>query len=175
MVMPRWRSSGALSIWSNADAWFRVGYLSCSTLVIAAVSVVLPWSMCPMVPMLTCGLVRSNLALATGAPSGFLASRSRGVDGILVCADRGVPVNSGAGDRPSQNGSCSHCSPQGLEVASLPRPPARAARSARRTRCARPVTKRASSLPACLLDDLVGDRLRRLGVGVELHRVGRLA
>ena len=33
---------------------------------IAAVSVVFPWSMCPMVPMLTCGLVRSNLALATG-------------------------------------------------------------------------------------------------------------
>src|SRR3954454_21752446 len=94
IVIPRWRSSGALSIWSNADAWFSVGYLSCSTLVIAAVSVVLPWSMCPMVPMLTCGLVRSNLALATGAPSGFLALRSRGVDGILVCADRGVPVNS---------------------------------------------------------------------------------
>src|ERR671916_209799 len=64
--MPRWRSSGALSIWSNADTAFRSGNLSCSTLVIAAVSVVLPWSMCPMVPMLTCGLVRSNLALATG-------------------------------------------------------------------------------------------------------------
>src|SRR5687768_17849897 len=64
--MPRAFSSGALSIWSKADASLRFGYLSCSTLVIAAVSVVLPWSMCPMVPMLTCGLVRSNLALATG-------------------------------------------------------------------------------------------------------------
>src|SRR5687767_15662139 len=64
--MPRAFSSGALSIWSNADASLRFGYLSCRTLVIAAVSVVLPWSMCPMVPMLTCGLVRSNLALATG-------------------------------------------------------------------------------------------------------------
>src|SRR5919112_4205007 len=64
--MPRAFSSGALSIWSKADASLRSGYLSCSTLVIAAVSVVLPWSMCPMVPMLTCGLVRSNLALATG-------------------------------------------------------------------------------------------------------------
>jgi hypothetical protein len=31
--------------------------------------VVLPWSMCPMVPMLTCGLVRSNLAFATGVSS----------------------------------------------------------------------------------------------------------
>src|SRR4051794_38397153 len=64
--MPRAFSSGALSIWSKADASLRFGYLSCSTLVIAAVSVVLPWSMCPMVPMMTCGLVRSNLALATG-------------------------------------------------------------------------------------------------------------
>src|SRR5882762_2259097 len=30
----------------------------------AAVSVVLPWSMCPMVPMLRWGLVRSNFFLA---------------------------------------------------------------------------------------------------------------
>ncbi len=43
--MPRSRSSGALSIWSNAEAAFSVGYLSWSTLVMAAVSVVLPWSM----------------------------------------------------------------------------------------------------------------------------------
>src|SRR5512134_1175519 len=32
--------------------------------VIAAVSVVLPWSTCPIVPTFTCGLVRSNLPLA---------------------------------------------------------------------------------------------------------------
>src|SRR5205085_2458836 len=75
--MPRAFSSGALSIWSKADASLRFGYLSCSTLVIAAVSVVLPWSMCPMVPMLTCGLVRSNLALATGFLSPCLRSRAR--------------------------------------------------------------------------------------------------
>src|SRR4051812_44961558 len=68
MVIPRWRSSGALSIWSNADAWFRVGYLSASTLVMAAVSVVLPWSTWPIVPMLTCGLLRSNFAFATAGP-----------------------------------------------------------------------------------------------------------
>src|SRR6195952_1604345 len=67
MVMPRWRSSGALSIWSNADAWFRVGYLSASTLVIAAVRDVLPWSTWPIVPMLTCGLLRSNLLFAISA------------------------------------------------------------------------------------------------------------
>src|SRR5690606_25069200 len=67
IVMPRWRSSGALSTSSNLYSSFRSGYLSCSTLVIAAVNVVLPWSMCPMVPMFMCGLVRSNFALATWA------------------------------------------------------------------------------------------------------------
>src|SRR6516162_7478672 len=65
MVIPRSFSSFALSIWSKGVKGFTSGYLSCSTLVIAAVRVVLPWSMCPMVPMFTCGLVRSNLALAT--------------------------------------------------------------------------------------------------------------
>src|SRR5437879_7485781 len=35
-----------------------------ATLVIAAVSVVLPWSTCPIVPTFTCGFVRSNFALA---------------------------------------------------------------------------------------------------------------
>src|SRR5581483_12367092 len=30
----------------------------------AAVKVVLPWSMCPMVPMFTCGLLRSNFSFA---------------------------------------------------------------------------------------------------------------
>src|SRR3954468_21444716 len=64
IVMPRAFSSGALSIWSKAEASLRLGNLSCSTFVMAAVTVVLPWSMWPMVPMLTCGLVRSNLALA---------------------------------------------------------------------------------------------------------------
>jgi len=44
IVMPRCFSSGALSIWSKADAVLRSGYWSCRTLVIAAVSVVLPWS-----------------------------------------------------------------------------------------------------------------------------------
>src|SRR4051794_23678567 len=148
MVMPRWRSSGALSIWSNADAWFSVGYLSCSTLVIAAVSVVLPWSMCPMVPMLTCGLVRSNLALATtGAPSGIrhaLARRFLGGYG-LVAGDPAVkfsrPYGSGQTEPYEQGASCDA----------------------------------AGSLAAGLLDDLVGDRLRGLGVGVELHRVRGLA
>src|ERR1700740_2774946 len=44
-------------------------YLAASTIVIAAVSVVLPWSTCPIVPTFTCGLVRSNFALAIAASS----------------------------------------------------------------------------------------------------------
>src|SRR5215470_7278075 len=67
--MPRSFSSFALSIWSNGVKGFTSGNLSWSTLVIAAVRVVFPWSMCPMVPMLTCGLVRWNLAFATGVSS----------------------------------------------------------------------------------------------------------
>src|SRR5262245_61103499 len=38
--------------------------LSAATFVSAAVSVVLPWSMCPIVPTFTCGLLRSNFSLA---------------------------------------------------------------------------------------------------------------
>src|SRR5215210_5811646 len=93
MVMPRCRSSGALSIWSNA--WvlgLPTGSLSWSTFEIAAVSVVLPWSMCPMVPMLTCGLVRSNLALATGFLSSWVTQVVRcsgvGLYGVGLLARR---------------------------------------------------------------------------------------
>src|SRR5215210_7926260 len=67
MVMPRAFSSGALSIWSNAITC-TFGFCSARTLVIAAVSVVLPWSMWPIVPTLRCGLVRSNFCLAIGVP-----------------------------------------------------------------------------------------------------------
>src|SRR5579862_7251642 len=79
--MPRARSSGALSI----DAKSRTAVLplpdSASTFVIAAVSVVLPWSMCPIVPTLTCGFERSNFCLAipyasvTGLGAGAAALR----------------------------------------------------------------------------------------------------
>jgi hypothetical protein len=37
-------------------------------LAIAVVSVVLPWSICPIVPMLQCGFVRSNFAFAIVLP-----------------------------------------------------------------------------------------------------------
>src|SRR5262249_13961691 len=63
MVIPRWRSSGALSIASKSVASVLVPE-SARTFVIAAVSVVLPWSMWPIVPTLTCGLVRSNFCFA---------------------------------------------------------------------------------------------------------------
>ena len=61
MVMPRSRSSGALSIWSYAMNCAPPVFAS--TLVMAAVSVVLPWSTWPIVPTLTCGLLRSNFSL----------------------------------------------------------------------------------------------------------------
>ena len=60
--MPRCFSSGARSISSNAVNTVPE-FFSDSTFVMAAVSVVLPWSMCPIVPTLTCGLVRSNFCL----------------------------------------------------------------------------------------------------------------
>src|ERR671921_1179451 len=65
MVIPRWRSSGALSIWSNATSRLAgsSGTSLAKTRVMAAVRVVLPWSTWPMVPTFRCGLVRSNLPL----------------------------------------------------------------------------------------------------------------
>src|SRR4029078_12333955 len=62
MVMPRSRSSGALSIESKAR--YSALPLRARYLLIAAVRLVLPWSMWPIVPILTWGLVRSNLFLA---------------------------------------------------------------------------------------------------------------
>src|SRR6476646_1225965 len=62
MVMPRARSSGALSIESKERN--SASPLSASTLVIAAVSVVFPWSTCPIVPTFTCGFVRSYFCFA---------------------------------------------------------------------------------------------------------------
>src|SRR5215470_9507121 len=64
--MPRSRSSGALSIESNARNC-TLGLFFDATFVRAAVKVVLPWSMCPIVPTFTCGLLRSNFSLAMSA------------------------------------------------------------------------------------------------------------
>jgi hypothetical protein len=41
---------------------------SARTFVIAAVSVVFPWSTWPIVPMLQCGFVRSNFSFAIAVP-----------------------------------------------------------------------------------------------------------
>src|SRR5204863_10108566 len=40
------------------------GFFTASTIVIAAVNVVLPWSTCPIVPTFTCGFVRSYFCFA---------------------------------------------------------------------------------------------------------------
>src|SRR5210317_1679094 len=68
IVIPRSFSSGALSIPSNATA--EPPHTSEQTRVNAAVSVVLPWSTCPIVPTLTWGFERSNasFAMATHSP-----------------------------------------------------------------------------------------------------------
>src|SRR3954468_16918498 len=69
--MPRCRSSGAASIEAKSREEVPVPD-SESTFVIAAVSVVLPWSMWPMVPTLRCGFVRSNFCFAMCPPSSLL-------------------------------------------------------------------------------------------------------
>ncbi len=48
-------------------------FLNAERITRAAVSVVLPWSMWPMVPTLTCGLVREKTSLAIVPPLGFKA------------------------------------------------------------------------------------------------------
>ena len=53
MVMPRAFSSGAASIWSRSP--WRRRQTADSTVAIAAVSVILPWSTWPMVPTLAWG------------------------------------------------------------------------------------------------------------------------
>ena len=47
----------------GSNAIFCAGPLFAWIFVIAAISVVLPWSTWPIVPTFTCGFVRSNFAL----------------------------------------------------------------------------------------------------------------
>src|SRR5687768_18127512 len=69
MVMPRSRSSGALSMLSKE----RSCACPCkaSVLVMAAVRLVLPWSTCPIVPTFTCGLVRANFCFPIAPARSF--------------------------------------------------------------------------------------------------------
>src|ERR1041385_4886536 len=78
MVMPRARSSGALSMESKLRNEI-FGLCLARTLVMAAVSVVLPWSTWPMVPMLTWGFDRSNRSFAMFSRSLFLRDEVGGM------------------------------------------------------------------------------------------------
>src|SRR2546427_11503961 len=69
--------------------------LSADTFVSAAVNVVLPWSMCPMVPTLTCGLLRSNFSLAI---STILALVVRGGGAAVFSLMPGADVQNRTGD-----------------------------------------------------------------------------
>src|SRR5262245_56081809 len=89
MVMPRAFSSGALSIESKLRNWI-FGLFLASTLVMAAVRVVLPWSTWPMVPTLTCGLVRSNFSFAIFMSLLNLLRKSLGAPPIPACLLRSV-------------------------------------------------------------------------------------
>src|SRR5438874_9081356 len=97
IVIPRARSSGALSIESNER--YSASPFIASTIVIAAVSVVFPWSTCPIVPTFTCGFVRSNFCFAIFAGSWF----DRGSDWLAGAAhglrDLGSCQNGGAHER----------------------------------------------------------------------------
>src|SRR5690606_28647821 len=70
-------------------AWIRV---------IAAVNVVLPWSTCPIVPTYTCGLVRSNFALAMILLGGVHPVRATPCAAFLSTA-AGVAVRPESGAR----------------------------------------------------------------------------
>ena len=75
MVMPRFFSSGALSI-SSYSLTLAI-FCFASTLVIAEVRVVLPWSTCPIVPIFMCGLSRLNNFGPPGGPGGAAKHRTK--------------------------------------------------------------------------------------------------
>src|SRR5579883_2576363 len=109
----------------------------------AAVSVVLPWSMWPIVPTLTCGFLRSNFCLAICPATPW---------------SRAGPPRVRHGGRPPPSPACAASSPPApLAVGILPPRPG-------------PGEPRRALLSACPGDDLPRDRLGHLVVGVELHR-----
>src|SRR6185437_7828956 len=99
-----------------------------------------------MVPMLTCGLVRSNFAFATGvllwSVSVRLTHRRQVIfAGVPPAGDRSRGQNPGA--RPGEESPAVGVKPKACERGAL--------------------------LALGLRDDLLGDVPRNLGVGVELH------
>src|SRR5205809_7598375 len=102
--MPRWRSSGALSMLKKSR--YSAIFFCASTFVIADVSVVLPWSIWPIVPTLRCGFVRTNFCLAMR-------------ESLLL---------SFAGQWPSESARCLHNNPavtNGVHLMPRARPEAR--------------------------------------------------
>src|SRR5215467_11979659 len=59
-----------------------LGLFCANTIVIAAVSVVFPWSTCPIVPTFTCGFVRSNFCFAISASSNRTEDCLTGLSGL---------------------------------------------------------------------------------------------
>src|SRR5437899_1421749 len=146
MVMPRSRSSGALSIWSKA-VYLLAEERVASTLVMAAVRVVLPWSMWPIVPTFTWVLVRSNFCFAMS--SSRLGPRSPSLLAEVGPLPHPAPCRS-------------------VFVLSCDRPgPCRVACRLRGWRVA------LALLAADSGHDLARDRGGHFLVGVELHRVRR--
>src|SRR5262252_6303931 len=79
-----------------------LGLFCANTIVIAAVSVVFPWSTCPIVPTFTCGFVRSNFCFAIATDSlWFLGRRPVSGAGWPAChlLRRVHPHADGAHDR----------------------------------------------------------------------------
>jgi hypothetical protein len=66
--------------------------------VIAAVSVVLPWSTWPIVPTFTCGLVRSNLLFAIS----ILRIKSNASDRFKVSSEASIRLPLAAGGAPKK-------------------------------------------------------------------------
>src|SRR6185295_15963722 len=74
--------SDAFATWSYDTNDFDQP-LSVETLVSAAVSVVLPWSTCPIVPTLQCGFSRLNFSLAMELSVSFFRTLRRLTSGEL--------------------------------------------------------------------------------------------
>src|SRR5262249_29469962 len=90
MILPFSRTPPPLAIPSYVDT--RPPKRCAWRALMAAVKVVLPWSMWPMVPTLTCGLVRANTSFAMLPPSSRPARPSSGEQ-----ADVAAPPPGGRG------------------------------------------------------------------------------
>src|SRR3954447_17823920 len=67
------------------------GFFCASTIVIAAVSVVFPWSTCPIVPTFTCGFVRWNFCLPMKRTSRIALTAESAPEGASSFLTSGAP------------------------------------------------------------------------------------